>query len=165
MDKSKARQDFLFRQQRGKQYLKDYLKELTTIFDVNSAEILILSLEETDYITEQTRSKLNREILAKEVVLFNDKERLLSIYADKCHRLLPNKIYVFTDYSKDCGVAVIDKLTRIKPTFSFDAEHGGLISILSEDLSNELILDFYEEKDEYFLEIEVLGNLWGKVNM
>ncbi|OMP74934.1 hypothetical protein BW716_32820 [[Flexibacter] sp. ATCC 35208] len=140
-----------------------YLKELEATFNVNGNEITILSLEETDSIIEQSVDKTNNDIISKQIIPFDDKEDILRFYIDNCSRLQPNKVYVVTDYSKECGVAVLDSLIRLNPNFAFNAEHTGIISILSEDLSNKLILDFYEENDRFFLEIETAGNLWGKI--
>jgi hypothetical protein len=154
----------LFRKQRCKQHLAAYLKELEDIFNVNSNEVTILSLEETDSINEQSRDKLNNKISSKKIVPFDDKENFLKFYIDNCLRLQPGKVYAFTDYSKDCGAAVLNDLKCLNPIFAFNAEHTGIISILSQDLANKLILDFYEENNKLFLEVEALGSLWGEVS-
>lgn len=158
------KQAILFRKQRCQQHLATYLKELKAVFNVNSNEVTILNLEETDSIGEQSSGKINNNIASKKIIPFDHKENFLRFYIDNCSRLQPGNVYVFTDYSKDCGAAVFNSLKCLNPIFAFNAEHAGIISILSQDLANKLILDFYEENNKLFLEVEALGSLWGEVS-
>lgn len=159
----KDKREYLFRKQRGKTYLSKYLEELNAILDTAKGSYQVLSLEETDRILQRSAESINKEKVLKYQLEFDHKEEFLIDCMIECNRLLSGMIYLFTGYSEDCGLAVVDTLMMLKPDFSFTSEHAGLISIISGDLSNKILLDFYEENNEYFLEIEIYGDLWGSI--
>lgn len=143
----------------GKSYLKEYLKELEAITNIDVSKKNLLSIVESDKITFQTDGKPY-----KAKVLFNDKERLLIFIGDLLE-LKDGKAFLSTAYSKDCGLLQLNSLKDFNVNFKFNDEHSGLITIVLKDLSNKLLLDFYEENQEQYLEIEVYGDDWSKARI
>jgi hypothetical protein len=135
----------------GKQYLQSYLGELKSILQISVETLDLLPIVETDKLSEIDYSNYLKMSFN---ILFNEKNKLKEIIFKNCERV--NKSYfIFTEYSLDCGTLKISKLQDFNFDFSFKSLHSGLISLISEDLSEKIILDFSEENGDEYLEIEI----------
>lgn len=143
----------------GKSNLNEYLKELEAITKIDVSQIDLLSIVESDKVVFNGDDKSY-----KAKILFNDKERLLILFGDLL-KLKDGKAFLSTEYSKDCGLLEIDSLKDFNVNFNFNDEHSGLITIVLKDLSNKLLLDFYEENQQQYLEIKVYGEDWSKARI
>ena len=128
----------------GKQYLSEY-QEVINIMTKN--DFKILSIVETDKLIEK-ESKLKLRFSKK--ILFNDKEELKSIIFNNFNT--NDSVYIFTSLSRDCGAVLIDSIIYFN--FNFMDDHSGIISLISSDVKNKILLDFYEEDGLQYLEIE-----------
>ncbi|WP_078127461.1 hypothetical protein [Leptospira alexanderi] len=72
-------------------------------------------------------------------------------------------IYIWTEFSNDCGVYRIPSILDFNSHFVFEVNTDGLIQLLSENLDDELIFDFTEDNNERLLEIELSGANWIQV--
>lgn len=141
----------------GRQYLESYLKELDAITNKKINEEMLLSLVESDEINSTVFTESRTTLID-----FHDKEKLLLLLGDLA-KLRNGEIYLYTSYSEDCGMLQLDSLMDFNVNFDFEDEHSGLITITLKDLSNKLILDFYEEGNDQLLTVEVYGADWTKV--
>lgn len=130
----------------GKQYLNEYQKIIEKITDNNFE---ILSIVETDKIIEN-ESKLKLKF--SKIILFSDKEELKNITLENLST--NDNIYVFTALSRDCGAVRIDSINSFNFEFNFMDDHSGIISLISSDVKNKILLDFYEDDGLLYLEIE-----------
>lgn len=134
----------------GKQYLTAYLRELKKILKVDIDANKLLTIVETDEIGKIDFSSGFKD---SSKILFNEKDKLKEIIFRDNDRI--NKMYyLFVSYSDDCGTLKINLLQDFNFDFSFEDEHVGLISFIREDLLEKIILDFTEESDVRYLEIE-----------
>lgn len=135
----------------GKQYLQSYLGELKNILQISVDALDLLPIVETDKLIEIDYSNYLKISFN---ILFNEKNKLKEIIFKNCERI--NKSYfIFTEYSLDCGTLKIRKLQDFNFDFSFKSLNSGLISLISKDLSEKIILDFSEENGVEYLEIEI----------
>jgi hypothetical protein len=143
----------------GKQFLSEYLKELNDITNIKIIPEKLLSIEKSDIVraARYTRSKSC-------ILNFNDKEKLLLVIGQLI-KIKDGPCYLYTTYSKDCGLLQLDYLGDFKIYFNFTDEHAGFIKIIMQDLSNSISLDFYEERGNQLLEIEIFGEDWCKVEI
>ena len=130
----------------GKQYLSEYQEVINKITKNN---FKILSIVETDKLIEK-ESKLKLRFSKK--ILFNDKEELKSIIFNNFNT--NDSVYIFTSLSRDCGAVLIDSIIYFNFNFNFMDDHSGIISLISSDVKNKILLDFYEEDGLQYLEIE-----------
>ena len=130
----------------GKQYLSEYQEVINKI---TKNDFKILSIVETDKLIEK-ESKLKLRFSKK--ILFNDKEELKSIIFNNFNT--NDSVYIFTSLSRDCGVVLIDSIIYFNFNFNFMDDHSGIISLISSDVKNKILLDFYEEDGLQYLEIE-----------
>jgi hypothetical protein len=152
----------LFQKAKGKSLMSSYLKELNLLSKLKIKVNDLITFEETEMIIHK-RKEISESIPSEKLVLkFEDKDRLLH-YLSKMAELKKGKIYMFTEYSKSCGALLLNSLIDFNYNFAFSDEHSGIISFLSEDLKDKLILDFYEESGQYIIEIETQGYVWNSV--
>ena len=138
----------------GKRYLEEYLKELNALTNVKVSESNLLSIVESDLV-----GTVVKNTTYKTTISFNDKEKLLLLVGEMI-KAKNNKCYLYTTYSQDCGVLKLKNLNEFNINFNFEDEHAGLIKIVLEDLTNEIILDFYKHDNDAYLDLEVFGNDW-----
>ncbi|MGI6339278.1 MAG: hypothetical protein ACOXZV_07885 [Bacteroidales bacterium] len=152
--------NILYRKVKGKSILNSYLEELNLIVRVKLSEKDLIPLEETEHLISR-RKQISKSIPQKKVKLkFEDKARLYG-YLNALESVRNGKIILFTEYSKYCGALLLNSFNDINYDFSFDDEHSGIVSILSENLNDKLLLDFYEEDGSFFIEVETQGHLWN----
>ncbi|SUP53868.1 Uncharacterised protein [Weeksella virosa] len=130
----------------GKQYLDEYQE---IIEKITNNDFKILSIVETDKLIEK-ESKLKLRFSKK--ILFNDKEELKRITFNNFNA--KDSVYIFTSLSRDCGAVLIDSINSFNFNFNFMDDHSGIISLISSDVKNKILLDFYEEDGLLYLEIE-----------
>lgn len=130
----------------GKQYLDEYQE---IIEKITNNDFKILSIVETDKLIEK-ESKLKLRFSKK--ILFNDKVELKRITFNNFNT--NDSVYIFTSLSRDCGAVLIDSINSFNFNFNFMDDHSGIISLISSDVKNKILLDFYEEDGLLYLEIE-----------
>lgn len=143
----------------GKKLLNDYLKELEALTNIEIKEDLLLSIPDTDSI-----GKISKEHMYKSTISFNEKEKLL-LYIGELINIKDGNCFLYITYSRDCGALKLSSLKDFNTNFKFYDEHAGILSIVMADLTNELLLDYYEEDGEHYLEIEAFGEEWSKVKI
>ncbi len=134
----------------GKQHLPLYLAELRRLTNIDDPKKNILSIEETDKILN---IKFSNFLKFSHKFFFDEKIKLKT----EIEKYVANdqKHYLFTSYSEDCGACLINKLSDFNFNFEFDDELFGLVTLVSGDLSMEFLLDFYEENNDKFIELEI----------
>ncbi|MFD2162263.1 hypothetical protein ACFSJU_07650 [Paradesertivirga mongoliensis] len=135
----------------GKQYLPSYLKELNKITKRQVAASDLLTIVDTDELYDV---KFQNTPICTIRLKFEDKAELEKLLED-LRSQKDTEYFLFTSYSGDCGTLKIKSLKEFNIDFSFSDEHAGLISLISEDLSQKILLDFYEEEGIEYLEVEV----------
>ena len=139
----------------GKQYLPKYLEELERLLVIDVKKEDILSIIETDYFINITSCNLKGKKPAyKKTILFSDKEKLKEIIEREV-LIMDAPYLMYLSYSLDCGLMKIPNLYCFNLNFSFYDEHAGIIEFTRDDGKESILLDFYEEKDKQFLDIEI----------
>jgi hypothetical protein len=133
----------------GKQYLNDYLSVLNKLSLIKIENKDLLSIVETDKIIDKASSLLlsnslkiefsNKDELKKEILnIFNYQDR----------------VYLFTSLSKDCGTVDINLLNEFNFNFNYNDDISGIIILISTLRKKKILLDFYEEDEKKYIEIE-----------
>lgn len=135
----------------GKQFLINYYDILLKITKYkNENNIKLLSIVETDNIISKI---VNLERKRTEKIIFNNKFKLKNIimefFKDK------SIIYLCTDISLDCGILVLNSINDFNFDFRFEDEPTGVITLINSNSNLKILLDFYEENHNQFIEIEI----------
>ncbi len=136
----------------GKKYLNIYLIELNKLCHRSIGMDNLISLDETYRIIEKIKERIPKEYVFRDCGDFNNKEMLRDVFQGAMPSFV-NGAYLFTEYSKNCGACLLDKLSDFNTDFSFDSEHSGIISIVNKEITMKILLDFYEE-DGHRIDVE-----------
>ena len=158
----KNRLQFLLRKNAGNRYLEIYQEELSKL--VIGKNIKIMSLEESDMIFKMINDNMlfeqNNLAWSAKQIPFQDKTKLKKIVSDI--QLKYNDIvYMSIKNSDICGLTLLDRIDMFNVYFHYQDESSGLITFYDKSLTNMLVLDFYEEWNEYFYDIEIYGKQWS----
>lgn len=77
------------------------------------------------------------------------------------HAFQEDLVYVWTALSNDCGVHRAVPLSEVDFSFPFAFSPEGILSIVSQDLGDHILLDWYEEGGAELLDLEVTGPRWS----
>ncbi|MBB2145808.1 hypothetical protein GM921_09940 [Pedobacter sp. LMG 31464] len=137
----------------GKQKISDYLIELNNILKINVSSKDLLTIEETDFILS---NPYKLQTFFKKTILFEHKAELESAIVNN---ILESDYgyFIFISDVLQCGAIRISSLNDFNFNFSYDDLNTGIISIVREDLSEKITLDFYEENWLKYIEIELFG--------
>jgi len=135
----------------GKQYLPVYLTELNKLIKNVVVADDLLSIQDSDNIYSTVFSD---EPIDRFTTSFEKKDRLKILF-ESIESAESLKYILFTAYSHECGAIRIGSLVNFNVDFDFDDEHSGLIILISNNLLQKILLDFYEEGGERYIDVEI----------
>ena len=153
------RLQFLLRKNKGKQYLPEYQEQLSKL--VIGDNFKILSLEDSDTIFAEITQ--NGELFQQgnvawksQRIPFLEKTELKQILLH-IGRRYDDAVYMAIKHSDLCGRVVLNGIDFFNADFQYEDEHSGLIVFYDLSLTNSLVIDFYEEWNEYYYDVEIYG--------
>lgn len=157
------RLQFLLRKNKGKQYLPEYQEQLSKL--VIGDNFKILSLEDSDTISAEIIQ--NGELFQQgnvawksQRIPFLEKTELKQILLH-IGRRYDDAVYMAIKHSDLCGRVVLNGIDFFNADFQYEDEHSGLIVFYDLSLTNSLVIDFYEEWNEYYYDVEIYGKDWS----
>jgi len=85
-------------------------------------------------------------------------------YVSKLASANRSDVYVWTSESLVCGVLMPISLSSVEFLFPFEINMDGIVSFLTADLRDRLVLDWYvSDGGGQMLEIEANGAPWGEI--
>lgn len=151
---------FLIRKNQGRLNMPCYIEELNKL--VHDNDYKIIGLEESDRIMGKIKENSRKYSNIKQVYTelpFNDRSILKTIVRNVAN---DGKCFMSIGYSEMCGISELNDINHFNVDFRFEDEHTGTIILYSYDLDNELLIDFYEEYSEYYMDIELYGYRWNQ---
>jgi hypothetical protein len=134
----------------GRQYLNKYLDILYKLV-IDKKKINLLNIIDTDNISNKTS---NLVLIFSDKIYFSDKGKLKKIILDNIKNF-NEEYYLFTSLSKECGVAELDSLNDFNFNFDFKDEPSGILTLVNYSITNKILLDYYEEDNIEYLEVEI----------
>jgi hypothetical protein len=140
-------------------FSNSYFKELSALTLFGIKEHDILTVEKTKQLKEVINKNFDDTVANTITIKFSEKYiPLNAIFYNIASK--GEKVYLFTKYSNYCGAALID-ISDFNVNFEFSAEHAGIVTMVSIQCSDQLIIDFYELNGIKMITIECIGNSWG----
>jgi hypothetical protein len=139
-----------------------YLLELKKLTGTNIDSAMLCSLDEVERIRKNTDIATNSNNF---IINFGDKN------SDRFEKFIKNlgkanshPVYVWTQSANLFGLYKADSISAIDFAFSFDINTSGIVTFLTEDLNDELLLDFYyDSQNQEMLEVELKGRNWSSI--
>lgn len=105
--------------------------------------------------------------VSTKVILFTERlsSRFASLIANlECRN--PNPVFIWIEAANDCGFSKPIKLRDFRFGFEFDRIPEGMISLISSDAKDKLLMDFEEDDDgTEIMTIELHGASWGDAEL
>lgn len=145
-----------------KRDLKPYLDQLNALVNCKVVESDLLSLEETDSIREKSKLMLDVSKVRKFRIDFSEKSgKRFKDFIQCLSEGNSRPLYIWLNYSNSCGLYQLDSIFKFNFDFDYLTVHQGIISLLTNDMSENMILDFFEDSSgEQVVEIELTGKNW-----
>ena len=144
------RLQFLLRKNKGKQYLPEYQEQLSKL--VIGDNFKILSLEDSDTISAEIIQ--NGELFQQGNVAWKS-QRIPFLEKTELKQIL---LHIGRRYDDAVYMAIKHFFNA---DFQYEDEHSGLIVFYDLSLTNSLVIDFYEEWNEYYYYVEIYGKDWS----
>src|SRR5262249_51866808 len=143
------------------EYRRDRPRHLAELGILLGREVFtsdLISVEETEAIRQRS-IKVVREPGAKWEIPFREKsEPRFARFIAGLAAANGAGVYVWTPTSRTCGLIRPMPLSVVGFGFPFSMSPDGILSIVTEDLADKLLLDYFrDDQDEERLEIEVKG--------
>lgn len=151
---------------RQKLNLKRYLDELTVLIGRPVLAAELLSLERTAEIQEAAKIFSAQDLTSSEIAFSEKYSERFQVFLEKLSRSNSSPVYIWTSRTNDCGAFLTPSLSEIKFYFDFNVNEEGILVILTKDLADRLILDFFSlSTGEQRLKIETQGSKWGQIRI
>lgn len=83
-------------------------------------------------------------------------------FVEKLNEENSNKVYIWTENSNRCGLFAANNIKEVNFEFPFDVNSEGIIVLLSENIEDKMLLDFYlDVNGQQMLEVELQGRCWS----
>lgn len=134
----------------GKQKMQEHLYDLNLFLNCSITENHLLSIVDTDSLLERIDKEISLRPDFFMTVHFEDrKEQLEQVI--KQHLDEKSSYYLWIYSSDICGIYLIDSLFDLNLSFPWDAPD--LLILIEHDLKKKVVLDWYEEDENFKLDI------------
>jgi hypothetical protein len=144
-----------------KKNLSAYLLELKSLTGKTVSSESLSSINEVERIRNEASILENYDI-SRFTIDFKDKsEERFKNFIIALSNSNKSSVYIWTNRSNFCGLYKIPSIKMFDFSFPFDVNPDGLVVFLSEDINDQLLLDFsYDSKGQEVLEVELKGRHW-----
>lgn len=122
----------------------------------------LTSLEETDRLRELA-SRVERSPSWKLKVGFEERTGQRFCKMLEHFGVCQSEVHLWTKLSNHCGLMPPVSLSEIRFDFEFGAVPDGVIVVLGVDYQHSLLLEFSADGGERYLEMEIEGSRWGRL--
>ena len=137
---------------------KRVLDHLSIYCEVDDDDLLIEDFVRTEEFLSAVEAL--REI-SREISYYSESNAGICTLFEWIGRSYTRPIKVVTSRSSDIGCAVLPNINYFKCDFDLSLDTSGIVSLVSEDIQNEILIDYELLKDEgYTVTVEVYGREW-----
>ncbi len=142
-------------------FIKKYLPLISTLCNKEITEDELVSLEENKNLFSAFKdipyNNIYKFIIGYELLKTNE----FNDYIKSLHQLNANPVYVSCEYTRECGLYLLDSIFNFNYNVKFEQVTGGVIGFITQNIENALLLDFdIDELGNKIIEISVSGLKW-----
>jgi hypothetical protein len=124
----------------------------------------LLSVEETEVILRRSKEVERAPSWKVEIPFAHKMGDRFRRFTSQLVGKYAGEVYLWTPLANDCGMSRSVTLADINFDFRFDTSPNGILTVLSTDLRDKLLLDYFRnDHDQETLAIEASGERWGTV--
>ena len=147
---------------RSNLYIGAYLAELSSILGRPVAKDELESMDATQAVADAQKPLLAFEPVKFEIPFSQRSAKPVHDLIQTLSFANPAPLFLWASHANDCGVLKLRSLADVRSDFAFDVNEG-LISLVTIDLCDQILLDFYEEEGSQVLCLAVQGTHWTAV--
>lgn len=140
----------------GKLFLGRYLIYLNCILNRKIDSEKLLSIVATDDFYHQIDYQIKPQL--SQTFRFSERNRLKEYLQENNIELMSNFI-LWIKYTNNCGAVMINILDDFNFNFQFNSIEGGVITLTEISYKYQILLDFYEENDMEYIDIQIYYNI------
>lgn len=145
--------------------LPGYLDKLECLMGFRSKLETLSSIEFVDEIRDKINRNIKSTAVATTTIPFA--ERVSAGFVALIEELVmrnSHPVFIWIEKANECGLAPAIRLNDFLFSFGFDSIPEGLISLITSDAKDKLLMDFEEDDDgSRIMTIELHGEHWGGV--
>jgi hypothetical protein len=145
--------------------IKKHLVELGHFCKTKPIAADLFSLEETENLRKGLRA-LKATPPYKLTIGFDEKKAKPFLeFVEKLYQEYSGSVSIWTPLTSVCGTYELESIFDFNFGFEFDVHEDGIVGLLTRDLSDYLLLDFFvNDSDQKVLEVEIFGENWQKAS-
>ena len=140
-----------------------HLSELSCLTGHKVERFDLLSPERTSSIRDQVRLTPPSPSVAWETGFREKETPRFRKFLERLHSSNASDVYLWTPATNICGLLPPLPRRAVNFDFPFNLNPEGILTVLTSDLQDRLILDYSEAKEGARLEIEAAGPHWSTV--
>ena len=156
--------EYLSQKLRRARHLGTYLSELAILTGRTVDASELSSSDRVSIVREAAQKFCLQQPSRVEVPFSGRRSERFAEFIEGLHGKNPCPVSIWTPRTIDCGMIYVPSILAIRFDFDFSINVDGIVSFLTEDLEDNLVLDFSEANaNERILQIDAKGPGWGKV--
>ena len=144
-----------------KRNIQSYISQLSHLSNREVKAADLLSLEATNVIREQAKLLPNKPFQKFKIKFSEKLDERFAMFVKNLYSLNSTPIHIWLKHTNTCGLFEIRSIMEFNFNFDYSVVNEGIISLLTKDLNDNIILDFFEDSGEKFIEIELRGKNWS----
>ncbi|CAH1000896.1 hypothetical protein LEM8419_01939 [Neolewinella maritima] len=129
--------------------------------EVNNSDFLIESFARTEKFLLAVKALRDT---SRQISYYSESNAEVCALFEWIGKSYLNSIKVITSHSSDIGCAILPNMSHFKCNFDLSLDTFGIVSVMSEDIRNEILIDYELVEDKrYLVEVEIYGREWSKL--
>lgn len=108
--------------------------------------------------------ELEKRVVSYDFVRYSNNANLCYVLGE-ARRILDGPVYIVFMDSKDYGVVKLPSIKLFNCQFDLTVDPLGIVSILSIDLKNRIIVDYEEHDSKFSIEVDLQGPAYSLVDL
>jgi hypothetical protein len=142
--------------------MKRYLAELSVLLRREVREPDLMPVDETVALLAASPPSAMWSV---DVPFAETQSARFRLFIESLARLNPSPVRLWLPPANYCGLSPAISLTDVDFEFDFDLSLDGIFSVHTIDRRDRLLLDYYEERGELRLEVQVSGHTWSTARL
>lgn len=146
-------------------HMKPYLEELQKFLNRAVSADELLSLEQTEGLRQAAQKFRDLPASSCQIDFLEKASDRFHTFVERLCAANPSPVSIWTTHSITCGALMVPSLKEIVFDLEYSASQGGILTFVTNDLRDRLLLDFtMSDSGTQKMTIETQGDHWFDVH-
>lgn len=151
------------RRMRQLMYMKKYLADLSALLGRDVLQDELGPVEQVQVLQAEARKLSRLEKVCYEMAFAGKKDAHFKKFIGELFNANSLPVYLWASHVEECGLLLLPSIRDMNFDFSFDVDGNGVISLVTYDFKDGMLLDFFIDDGSERLIIEVQGEHWRDI--